>query len=157
MMCLLLLEFVICVCVSSRCKIIFYVCFFFFKQKTAYEMRISDWSSDVCSSDLHHRVAARDLVGREHGGARQLDQLHAVRGERRQVVARIGRLAVGPGEVGTEADAEGGHRGSLGSSPSASIHRVAPPPPSHDYARWRSRRMSWAQKRRWRSARRSVG
>src|SRR3546814_2606484 len=29
-----------------------YVFFFFFKQKTAYEMRISDWSSDVCSSDL---------------------------------------------------------------------------------------------------------
>src|SRR3546814_6143979 len=28
------------------------VCFFLFKQKTAYEMRISDWSSDVCSSDL---------------------------------------------------------------------------------------------------------
>src|SRR3546814_4014658 len=27
-------------------------CIFFFKQKTAYEMRISDWSSDVCSSDL---------------------------------------------------------------------------------------------------------
>src|SRR3546814_3920803 len=30
----------------------YFVCFFFFKQKTAYEMRISDWSSDVCSSDL---------------------------------------------------------------------------------------------------------
>src|SRR3546814_2431241 len=30
----------------------FDVFFFFFKQKTAYEMRISDWSSDVCSSDL---------------------------------------------------------------------------------------------------------
>src|SRR3546814_4956728 len=29
-----------------------FVMFFFFKQKTAYEMRISDWSSDVCSSDL---------------------------------------------------------------------------------------------------------
>src|SRR3546814_5200497 len=29
--------------------------FFFFKQKTAYEMRISDWSSDVCSSDLDTR------------------------------------------------------------------------------------------------------
>src|SRR3546814_9130405 len=29
-----------------------YLSFFFFKQKTAYEMRISDWSSDVCSSDL---------------------------------------------------------------------------------------------------------
>src|SRR3546814_8013760 len=30
--------------------------FFFFKQKTAYEMRISDWSSDVCSSDLRGHV-----------------------------------------------------------------------------------------------------
>src|SRR3546814_18637257 len=32
------------------------MCFFFFKQKTAYEMRISDWSSDVCSSDLKRWV-----------------------------------------------------------------------------------------------------
>src|SRR3546814_12293172 len=31
---------------------VYICCFFFFKQKTAYEMRISDWSSDVCSSDL---------------------------------------------------------------------------------------------------------
>src|SRR3546814_2871305 len=31
--------------------------FFFFKQKTAYEMRISDWSSDVCSSDLDQQTA----------------------------------------------------------------------------------------------------
>src|SRR3546814_1356692 len=31
--------------------------FFFFKQKTAYEMRISDWSSDVCSSDLIKKAA----------------------------------------------------------------------------------------------------
>src|SRR3546814_10027753 len=30
-------------------------CVFFFKQKTAYELRISDWSSDVCSSDLYLR------------------------------------------------------------------------------------------------------
>src|SRR3546814_4157996 len=38
-------------CISVVC--IVHVCFvFFFKQKTAYEMRISDWSSDVCSSDL---------------------------------------------------------------------------------------------------------
>src|SRR3546814_6743721 len=34
--------------ISGLCVIVF----FFFKQKTAYEMRISDWSSDVCSSDL---------------------------------------------------------------------------------------------------------
>src|SRR3546814_7544806 len=34
------------------CVFVVYCLFFFFKQKTAYEMRISDWSSDVCSSDL---------------------------------------------------------------------------------------------------------
>src|SRR3546814_2004982 len=34
--------------------------FFFFKQKTAYEMRISDWSSDVCSSDLNYTVPVGD-------------------------------------------------------------------------------------------------
>src|SRR3546814_10319750 len=40
---------------KTRCVLLCVVvgcCFFFFKQKTAYEMRISDWSSDVCSSDL---------------------------------------------------------------------------------------------------------
>src|SRR3546814_6977449 len=35
--------------------------FFFFKQKTAYEMRISDWSSDVCSSDLPGMVTKRSV------------------------------------------------------------------------------------------------
>src|SRR3546814_1066277 len=35
---------------------------FFFKQKTAYEMRISDWSSDVCSSDLGTSTPAGDLA-----------------------------------------------------------------------------------------------
>src|SRR3546814_9798025 len=37
-------------------------CVFFFKQKTAYEMRISDWSSDVCSSDLRGRGIGRLLI-----------------------------------------------------------------------------------------------
>src|SRR3546814_3556063 len=36
----------------SRCRCLSMFIIFFFKQKTAYEMRISDWSSDVCSSDL---------------------------------------------------------------------------------------------------------
>src|SRR3546814_3706543 len=36
----------------------FIVRFFFFKQKTAFEMRISDWSSDVCSSDLLARISS---------------------------------------------------------------------------------------------------
>src|SRR3546814_8234634 len=38
---------------------IYFGVFFFFKQKTAYEMRISDWSSDVCSSDLETLDARR--------------------------------------------------------------------------------------------------
>src|SRR3546814_13757721 len=38
-----------------------FCCFFFFKQKTAYEMRISDWSSDVCSSDLLTTLGNPDL------------------------------------------------------------------------------------------------
>src|SRR3546814_5904703 len=40
------------------------VCFFcFFKQKTAYEMRISDWSSDVCSSDLARQALSMGRTG----------------------------------------------------------------------------------------------
>src|SRR3546814_1884622 len=38
------------------CSLVCHILFFFFKQKTAYEMRISDWSSDVCSSDLYARL-----------------------------------------------------------------------------------------------------
>src|SRR3546814_3430801 len=40
------------------------VIFFFFKQKTAYEMRISDWSSDVCSSDLKATLLAEAEAAR---------------------------------------------------------------------------------------------
>src|SRR3546814_6348823 len=50
--------------------------FFFFKQKTAYEMRISDWSSDVCSSDLRLDAPVRHQhqgVGEAH------DLLHGMR------------------------------------------------------------------------------
>src|SRR3546814_10684704 len=63
----------------------FGVFFFFFKQKTAYEMRISDWSSDVCSSDLPEvlgeagpsfdlRQHVGDTRGRQHtvAGKRQM-------------------------------------------------------------------------------------
>src|SRR3546814_7571569 len=44
--------FVLFVILSWYLFYFFFFFFFFFKQKTAYEMRISDWSSDVCSSDL---------------------------------------------------------------------------------------------------------
>src|SRR3546814_9527064 len=40
------------------------MCVFLFKQKTAYEMRISDWSSDVCSSDLLVRLESDKFVAR---------------------------------------------------------------------------------------------
>src|SRR3546814_3639437 len=49
--------FLLC-CVHSIFRSINLFFFFFFKQKTAYEMRISDWSSDVCSSDLFAPVIA---------------------------------------------------------------------------------------------------
>src|SRR3546814_3326151 len=56
--------------------------FFFFKQKTAYEMRISDWSSDVCSSDLLlwfglfkdvQRLSAADVPSLLHAPAAKLE------------------------------------------------------------------------------------
>src|SRR3546814_4904436 len=65
------------------------VCFFFFKQKTAYEMRISDWSSDVCSSDLcavERGLAKGGLIARayflngERGPVRRRDQITDVGG-----------------------------------------------------------------------------
>src|SRR3546814_7798364 len=57
MHCCLCVVWTCFLCSMSRLRIVF----FFFKQKTAYEMRISDWSSDVCSSDLgeqHQRLSA---------------------------------------------------------------------------------------------------
>src|SRR3546814_10711333 len=50
----------------------FILVFFFFKQKTAYEMRISDWSSDVCSSDL---VAAQWIVWQGAVGAERCERV----------------------------------------------------------------------------------
>src|SRR3546814_16345881 len=52
--------------VSAAC---FVVMVFFFKQKTAYEMRISDWSSDVCSSDL--AAQGRRVMGADAGEGRR--------------------------------------------------------------------------------------
>src|SRR3546814_12202482 len=79
--------------------------FFFFKQKTAYEMRISDWSSDVCSSDLDGgRSRAARGEAREAGGSCRLSQFE--RGALRLAVARqqpVGGLARGAG--GAEARA----------------------------------------------------
>src|SRR3546814_5465775 len=96
---------------------VLFLCFFCFKQKTAYEMRISDWSSDVCSSDLHVRIeqvhrcmrvmilpglpcldGAQDHHQR-NGADHQADQEHE------QVAAGSGRL----GRLGGARFGRGGH------------------------------------------------
>src|SRR3546814_10897156 len=79
----------------------FIVCFFFFKQNTSYELRISDLSSDVCSSDLHQIVRPRtqprgkfpvdgQRVGISHGGCNRIAPVDE--GEQRLDLV----IAVGP-------------------------------------------------------------
>src|SRR3546814_2466367 len=93
-------------CVLLSSMLFFY--FFFFKQKTAYEMRISDWSSDVCSSDLganaplrpgEHRLDAIEIgeevrARAEESAARVLEVLR--RGEQ-FVFVGLARLEIGEG------------------------------------------------------------
>ena len=66
-------------------------CFFFFKQKTAYEIGTGDWSSDVCSSDLVDLVVERDELRRAHEGEvlRVEDEGHVLA----RVVRQIGRAS----------------------------------------------------------------
>src|SRR3546814_9174794 len=74
---------------------------FFFKQKTAYEMRISDWSSDVCSSDLDDLAVDRDegkiliagAIGVRFGIEEVVGELDVVAGL--QVQRRLDRRAEG--------------------------------------------------------------
>src|SRR3546814_1804911 len=110
--------------------------FFFFKQKTAYEMRISDWSSDVCSSDLARR--ARELV--EHRRAvdevaRREDQRRVARPEEDAPAAILGpprglahRLAMGGEPL---ADQRFGDRGGFGAG--ARGGKVAQPGRSEEH------------------------
>src|SRR3546814_6538290 len=110
--------------------------FFFFKQKTAYEMRISDWSSDVCSSDLqqvlhlgevltegHHLLARctqfgngrgdladRGVAGEAHAVHAQQHAFDAVVGarlvERAQQVAQLHFMHAGAAERAERAHAD---------------------------------------------------
>src|SRR3546814_6877568 len=97
--------------------VVFYClfCVFFFKQKTAYEMRISDWSSDVCSSDLlvereqqqlavlahhGHRIALDAAADAGLGRRRDVEYLLAAAGRRQhlglgtdEAAAEIGRAS----------------------------------------------------------------
>src|SRR3546814_7609070 len=74
--------------------------FFFFKQKTAYEMRISDWSSDVCSSDLHLGLGGVNIGHFEADvvlSARRvlLEELH----DRRVLAQRLDQLDLAVGRI----------------------------------------------------------
>src|SRR3546814_6411920 len=63
--------------------------FFFFKQKTAYEMRISDWSSDVCSSDLLSERRCQQQQGQRADEA-AADRREVGQGQRQVAVAALG-------------------------------------------------------------------
>src|SRR3546814_5248617 len=90
-------------CLFARAMIITYtvvVRFFFFKQKTAYELRISDWSSDVCSSDLLRAQAKGPLFRTIARGTKRLSdtplpQANAFAMVRRRAVAAEIGTAIG--------------------------------------------------------------
>src|SRR3546814_1545551 len=77
-------------------------CFLFFKQKTAYEMRMSDWSSDVCSSDLNFSLAASNATLRA-----SIEEVNAAAGKRLPQVdanARVEREQPNLAAFGFESD-----------------------------------------------------
>src|SRR3546814_4318369 len=76
-----------CICVDVF-LMLFCICFFF-KQKTAYEMCISDWSSDVCSSDLKRFVL--QVAG---GGDDQVRRVIGMPKELRSEERRVGKECV---------------------------------------------------------------
>src|SRR3546814_18607681 len=88
------------------------MCFFFFKQKTAYEMRISDWSSDVCFSDLKRRAdelleqfdltAAADRTVKTYSGGmrRRLDLASALCGNPKVLFLDEPTTGLDPRELG---------------------------------------------------------
>src|SRR3546814_12464096 len=88
--------------------------FFFFKQKTAYEMRISDWSSDVCSSDLQ-RITL--LVEEAH-------HLHGLEYQRRALPAHLLAVLELPLEAdGTDLAAGNGCLGAILSQTKTALDR----------------------------------
>src|SRR3546814_8063075 len=94
---------------------------FFFKHKTAYEMRISDWSSDVCSSDL-----ARDLAPHRHQRAATRVQFR--RSHRSGQASLAGRLDAAIGLVHLRGRARWRDRGMVAPRALGKSERVRPQP-----------------------------
>src|SRR3546814_18745369 len=136
--------------------LLFYGVFFFVKQKTAYEMRISDWSSDVCSSDLfaRHRTPRENVPPRPdpaewpaHQPPRRQDvRLHAVEQARKAhpaFVAHQRDAVAASGQPGREGG--GGNHMAAGAAASAAEMAFACTAPLHrtlsgDRVKNRSRR-----------------
>src|SRR3546814_6833901 len=78
----------LCYISVDLCVFLLYCIFFFFKQKTAYEMRISDWSSDVCSSDLAMIEKAVDYAGQREQFGRPIGSFQAVKHMCAEMAAR---------------------------------------------------------------------
>src|SRR3546814_9842747 len=77
-------------------RFVLFCVFFFFKQKTAYEMRISDWSSDVCSSDLA-QLLTRD---RDNPKAALVRAIARYRKSMHQLSLDLRTLVIGGATVG---------------------------------------------------------
>src|SRR3546814_4028625 len=88
---------------------------FFFKQKTAYELRISDWSSDVCSSDL------LSLIERSHGPGIRYDIINAEVGRSLDKVIEEAKLRVA-GTPNLEPKTEGVEEGVMAFSATFEVY-----------------------------------
>src|SRR3546814_14441458 len=92
---------------------------FFFKQKTAYEMRISDWSSDVCSSDLLRRrghQVRHDVSHKLLNGVARSQTSHSLFGRR-----------IGPGDRSPGPISRLGRRQARGPAGPQGLYQVPPP------------------------------
>src|SRR3546814_6622589 len=80
-----------------------FVCvFFFFKQKTAYELRISDWSSDVCSSDLFGRISSSGEQNPEPVNTTQQGSAHGTQTAHQLCIGSLPLFDIAPvgGQIG---------------------------------------------------------
>src|SRR3546814_3450019 len=102
--------------------------FFFFKQKTAYEMRISDWSSDVCSSDLDQGEGAGEVedLRPARGLPGQVARLDRPRDRSRELPRQRARRARVQLPVGYRQDRPAGGQDRMGYAP-ADGQRVLQP------------------------------
>src|SRR3546814_11931517 len=109
--------------------------FFFFKQKTAYEMRISDWSSDVCSSDL---VVRRCAVVRVDADADRTRHPHILTGKRHRLLQGVQQLLRNLSHIARAAGFRPQHHALVATEASSAERRVGKECVSTCRLRWSS-------------------